>query len=75
MTKCPATGKEIFTTAPSAYKRVNQLSKRRKDRADDKFTHGQLNAYRCRYCHGYHVGHRPITDRVQKIRHLMGARA
>lgn len=58
MNRCPSTGKEAFATAAAAHKRIRQLSKRRKDRQDDKFTKGALSAYRCSYCHCWHAGHK-----------------
>ena len=66
MNDCSSTGKEMFATFAAAYKRVSQLSKRKKDRHDDKFNHGPLSAYRCRHCHQLHVGHKTTTANVKR---------
>ena len=70
---CLVTGKEQFATFAGAYKRIGQLSARRKDRQDDKFVHGGLRAFRCCHCQQIHIGHRKESAPPRRV--LMEARA
>jgi len=57
MTRCHISGKECFVTCAKAYTRLAMLSKRHRDRMDNKHVHGPLNVYRCA-CGQFHVGHK-----------------
>lgn len=52
---CTVTGKEQYPDAASARKALTRITARGHTRA--KGDAGQMNAYRCKACNAFHVGH------------------